>query len=117
MGFYDNIKDAINIVQKAGNLELYKMLLDLQKDANDLLEENRLLKEKIRSIENIKDMNQNLIFTNNCYYRKSENEKIDGPFCSTCWDNHNKLIRMTEVPDLSYKSYICNLCKYFTQMD
>ena len=31
MSFIDNVKEAVNIVQKADNIDLYKKLLDLQR--------------------------------------------------------------------------------------
>ena len=50
MGFYDAMKDAINLAQKADNIELYRQLLDLSAQALDLQEENRRLKEEIADL-------------------------------------------------------------------
>ena len=36
MGLYDAMKDAINLAQKADNIELYRQLLDLSAQALEL---------------------------------------------------------------------------------
>lgn len=38
-------------------------------------------------------MNKSLIFENSCYWI-NEDDKKDGPFCSCCWDDNKKTIRM-----------------------
>ena len=48
MGFYDAFKDALNLAQKADNIELYRQLLDLSAQALDLQAENAILKEENR---------------------------------------------------------------------
>jgi len=94
MGLYDNVKDVASIIQKSDNVELYKKILDIQKESMDLSEENRKLKEKIRELEELIETKEALIYKDECYYMKSENEELDGPYCSRCWDKDKKLIRM-----------------------
>ena len=45
MGLYDAFKDAMNMAQKADNIELYRQLLDLGAQALDLQAEVARLKE------------------------------------------------------------------------
>ena len=46
MGLYDAMKDAINLAQKADNIELYRQLLDLSAQALELQAEVARLKEE-----------------------------------------------------------------------
>ena len=46
MSFYDAIKDAVNLAQKADNVELYRQLLDLSAQALDLQAEVARLREE-----------------------------------------------------------------------
>jgi len=85
-----DIKSIGEIVQKADNIELYRKILDLQYEAmnviermNELIEENQLLKEKLKTVEN-------LTFKDKMYFIKGDND----PFCSRCWDTDTKLIRL-----------------------
>ena len=47
MGIYDAFKDALNVAQKADNVELYRKLLDLSAQALDLQAENARLKRML----------------------------------------------------------------------
>ena len=51
LGLYDSVKEVAGIIQKADNIELYSKILDVQKEAIDLIEENRKLKNKICELE------------------------------------------------------------------
>jgi hypothetical protein len=107
MGVYEAVKDALNMIQKSDNIELYRMLLDIQKESLELLEDNRVLKQRIRELENDKSLEDDLEVKSNCYFKKSTG---DGPFCITCWDKDRKLVRMYLTDDYAY----CHPCKYGT---
>ncbi|NBI08079.1 hypothetical protein [Senegalia massiliensis] len=115
MGVYDALKDAVNIAQKADNVELYRALLDVQKESLDLLEENKNLKEKIKELKDNTEISKSLIFKNNSYYKKDDIEYKE-PYCSNCWDNNQKLIRM-HLRNIypGTLTAICNTCKTSTR--
>lgn len=103
MNLYEGIKDAAKVLQKAGNIELYLKLIDLSREALELTEENKKLKEEINDYRKVKNLEDKLIFKDNAYYLNEE-----GPYCSTCWDKDKKLIRMHFH---SGTRYDCNACK------
>jgi hypothetical protein len=82
MGILDTVKDVAILIQKADNIELVKQVMALQIQAQDLVEENRLLKAKLATREA-------LTFRKNAYWLSD-----DGPFCSKCWDADAKLVRL-----------------------
>ncbi len=51
MGVLDTAKEAVQLVQKIDNIELYQQILDLQSDAIKVVEENSKLREQIKSLE------------------------------------------------------------------
>lgn len=112
MGIYEAIKDAANIASKADNIELYRLLIDVQKESLDLLEENRQLKLKIAELEDNKGIDESLIYNNNSYFLKDDTRYIE-PYCTRCWDADRKLIRLhiEEWPDRSNLSGECPSCK------
>jgi len=94
MAIFNELKSIGKILQEAGKIEQYKQILEAQKELlkmekriQDLEKENRKLKEKL-------EIKENLIFEKNAYWLKKENGERDGPFCSVCWDDSNKLIRL-----------------------
>lgn len=106
MGILDlnNIKEALQI---AGKIEFYpqilemqEKLLDQQKKISDLETENKSLKEKL-------EIQESLVFENNAYWIDG-NDKKDGPYCSCCWDDHKKTIRMQPCGNPAF--YSCPRC-------
>jgi hypothetical protein len=114
MGIYETIKDALNIIQKTDNIELYRSILDIQKECMDLVEENRSLKARIRKLEDEKINNDKLEVKGHCYYLKKDDGELDGPFCTTCWDKDRKLIRMHVSNGNGYDMASCHACDFGT---
>jgi hypothetical protein len=82
MGILDNLKDIAGVITKVGNVDQVKLLVETQQQVYELMEENRRLKERLETREN-------LSFKKNSYWRGN-----DGPFCSSCWDGAQKLVHM-----------------------
>lgn len=93
MGIYDAFKDALNVAQKADNVELYRKLLDLSAQALDLQAENARLKEENAELRKIRDLEQSIIRHNQPYISISDDER-QLPYCAVCWAKENKLYQM-----------------------
>ena len=65
MGIYDAFKDALNVAQKADNVELYRKLLDLSAQALDLQAENARLKEENAELRKIRPYMENSLLSTN----------------------------------------------------
>ena len=107
MAIFDELKSIGKVLQEAGKIELYQQilevqekLLEMQKKISDLENENKELKEKLE----IKDL---LIFEKNSYWIEKEGKK-DGPYCSCCWDDGKKTIRMQPCGNPAF--YDCPKC-------
>lgn len=90
----------------------------------DLAETQIKLSEKIREvdelkehasnlqkeIESLKDPKTKLTVRDGVYWKDD-----DGPFCTGCYDNNNKLIRVTNLTDafISLGKYKCPICKNY----
>ena len=108
MGILDVLKTAATVAKGSGKLELqgeilgvYEKLLEQQKKISDLESENKELKEKLKITGSLK-------YENNAYWAVQDDKK-DGPFCSCCWDNDKKTIRMQPCGNPAYFS--CPKCK------
>ena len=108
MSFYDAFKDAINVAQKADNVELYRQLLDLSAQALDLQTEVARLREENAALRKSKDISEKVIRheepvvtiegdTKNLYY------------CSHCWDADEKLVQL--ICDEEDGTFVCPHCK------
>ena len=61
MAFYDAMKDAISMAQKADNIELYRQLLDLGAQALELQAEVAHLREENQQLRAKKDLESRII--------------------------------------------------------
>jgi hypothetical protein len=107
MAIFDELKSVAGVLQEAGKIEQYRQILDAQKELlemqkriSDLESDNKSLKEKLE----IKD---SLIFDRNAYWIE-KNSKKDGPFCSCCWDDNRKTVRMQPCGNPAF--YSCPKC-------
>lgn len=108
MSVFDELKSVAGVLQEAGEIEQYRQILDALKE---LLE----LQKKISELENANselrsklEIKENLIFEKNSYWLQN-GEKKDGPFCSCCWDDDRKTIRMQPCGNPAY--FDCPKCK------
>jgi hypothetical protein len=104
---WEAIKDIGSLLYKAGNSELYKQLLDFQAEAQKHIEENIKLKEEIKELREQMQTAGELEFRDNQYFRMIDG-KIQGPFCSCCWDRDHILINLHKT---TYGYSDCPSCK------
>lgn len=90
MGMYEEIKDSINLND---NVELLKNFMDIQKGYLQMKGELEEANKKIKQLEEKLTLKEKLIYKDNMYYI-NDGDKLDGPYCSRCYDDKNKLVRM-----------------------
>lgn len=72
-------------------LEIKESLLEVKEENFNLREENKGLKQKVVELET--QTQGKLILKESVYYTESG----DGPFCTGCFDNNQKMIRVSEL--------------------
>lgn len=93
MAIFDELKSVGKVLQEAGKIEQYKQILDalqklleMQKRIDELETDNKKLHEEF-------EVKAKLIPEGNVYWIE-ESDKRDGPFCTCCWDDERRLIRL-----------------------
>lgn len=107
MGLLDTLKDVVVLVQKADNIELVKQVLGLQMQAQEMLEENRLLKGKVVELEKSLQLAKALSFRAPFYYVPSD----ETPFCPRCWEGNRKTIHVVLIFRQKDTRWDCPECK------
>ena len=80
-----------------------------------LKEENFKLKKELEKAKNEKETQTKLLFKENHYYIK-DNGVEDGPYCSNCWDDKKRLVRLHKNgPTNGVTFFDCPSCKTRTQ--
>ena len=110
MGIIENAKDAVKLVQKIDNIELYRKILDLQSEAIELIEESKLKDEKIAKLKKALKVKGKMICKDSAYYLTNDKGGIiDGPFCTKCFDVDQDCIRI--VAHTTHGEVKCLKCK------
>ena len=110
MGIIENFKDVLKLADAANNLDLYKKLAELQNSVLSLQEENRELKEHLAKRDEHDATQKNLKHDGERYWLEKDGKK-DGPFCHTCWDRDNKLVRMRKYEKArGGYDFMCDFC-------
>ena len=111
--YADEVKDS----QKRGEFmrligELSVELAETQIRLAECMRENHELKDVIanlqKDIESLKSPSSKPLLKNGLYY----NEDEDGPFCTACYDDQTKFIRVVETPQVmrTLGRYKCPKC-------
>lgn len=108
MGFYDAMKEVLNLAQKADNIELYRQLLDLSGQALDLQEEVAHLRAENAELKNRRDIAGRIVRHKETYI-SLQDDTLGLCYCAHCWDNDNRLMQL--ICDEEDGSFKCPHCK------
>ena len=97
------LKGAAEQAKALGKTEIIGTLIDVQVammevlgEQQKLIDENRELREKIRSLEETANAKRNLEFHHNAYWSRLEDGSLDGPFATQDWDKSQQLVRLSD---------------------
>lgn len=110
MSTISDVKELAKLIQDLGRMDLYKKVVDLQSDIVELTEERNRLREENRVLKEKKSIKDSLRFDTNLYWLKKGNNEI-GPFCQSCMDSEEKLVRLIEYGHSEYLE--CSVCKKY----
>ncbi len=97
------LKSIGEFLQKAGKIEEFNAIITLQDRVRELTQENDELKKEISTLKDISNIERELEYRDDAYWRKTG----EGPFCVPCWDGKKQLMRMTGKDVIK-----CHTCGY-----
>ena len=103
-----SIKDVWSCAKKLEQYELLEKLADLKDVCYELRDENRALKERLAE-----KTAHRFVFENNMYWDLKPDGVREGPYCTSCWDNCGKAIRMHK--SRTNELYDCPICKEYIE--
>jgi hypothetical protein len=110
MGIIGDLQTIAKVIQKAGNINAYQKILEIQETALEMQKENKKLREEIDNLRAELRLKDVLIFKDDAYWIENDKKEIiDGPFCPSCRDSSNLLIHLVSCPDPKYSE--CPKCK------
>jgi len=109
MGIIDQGKELLDLLQKIDNLDLYRRMLDLQREVMAL---DQQLRDQMRENERLREafvLKGKLKFAHDAYYLLEGDQAVDGPFCTKCWDVDQCTVRIIQAADMRYMCPKCQI--------
>lgn len=104
----DSAKNLAKLVQELGKVELYQKVVELQGDIVRLSGENLGLRGEVKELKGKLKIKSALHFQDNRYWVQ-EGERREGPFCTPCQDDKQKLVRLHRTADGRF--HVCPACR------
>jgi ribosomal protein L37AE/L43A len=109
MGWYEAIKDLVTVADRLRDADLKHRLADVQLEYAKLAEENVRLRQELLDLREHAQTRQEMHYQDNVYWRRSGQDKVEGPFCPKCLDGQDKPARMSERSgDSFWRCPVCN---------
>jgi hypothetical protein len=111
----DDVKSVASTIQKIDNIDLYRQILNLQSEIMQVVQENNELKAQLATLRQKFAIREQLVFDRNAYWLRADGSRMDGPFCSNCWDVRQNTVRMYVDKDTGYGQ--CPTCRVLVPID
>jgi len=95
MGVVDSVKEVVELVRKIDNVELYRKILDLQSEINELTRENMTLEQDVEKLKKALAFQDKLTFKAPFWF--AEGDPV--PFCPRCWEADKEAIHVVVARD------------------
>ena len=102
----NNIKVVKDIADQFKNVELNQAILDLKGKILDLQEEIIDLRTQNQDLQNKLSTKYSISYENGLYWNIKDGVK-EGPFCTACHDQNQKLVRLKKTRN----GHSCPICK------
>jgi hypothetical protein len=90
MGMIDQLREVVELVQKADNIDLLRKMLGLQTELTTLVEENKTLRNRVRQLEEEAQLRQKVTFRDHLCWL----EEDPHPYCPRCYESDGKLVHL-----------------------
>jgi hypothetical protein len=88
-------KDIVELIKKGATVEAQEKIMEVRESALELQEENIILRQRVRALEDELRLKQQLKFEKSIYWLIDGQAK-DGPFCQRCYDVEKNLVRLQD---------------------
>jgi hypothetical protein len=109
MGVIENMKEVADLVQKIGDIDLNRKLVNLEGEVLTLTREKRHLEVKVEELERVVKLKKSLAFREPFYYLEGDKT----PYCPGCWEDKQASVHLTYIGDYdSTLDWMCPVCKH-----
>lgn len=111
MSVVENVKEIADLIKKAGDVELYRRIVNLEGEVLDLTRRNRELENMIEELQRTLNVSKKLCFRAPFYWAQGDGV----PYCPRCWEEKQKTIHAhSSVQGSTW--YQCPVCQFGGQL-
>jgi hypothetical protein len=118
MGVIDSVKEVASLVQKVGDMDLYRKILDLQAEvlqiSQSLMDREskaRELEAEVGRLRDALELKPKMVRRGEAYYAISADGLPTGdPYCSHCFEVLHQAVHIHQSP-VNRASSVCPACK------
>ena len=109
MSIVDNAKEIAALVQKLGNIDLYRKIVDLEAEIIELTRQKREVEDKLAEIQRGGEIIGRLRFDSPFYVNTDGSEL----YCARCIEADRRAIHVAKTGELELRRrvYLCPHCK------
>ena len=108
MGIIENVKEVADLVKKAGNIDLYRKIIELEGEIIELTHQKRSLGGQMEELKRLLNTKQQMVFNKPFYYQGDDPH----PYCPKCWESDKEAIHLDGPQEMmAGPRYDCPNCK------
>jgi hypothetical protein len=116
MSIFADIREAIDVLQKAGRVDLMAKIVALHEQALEIAEKLRDKEDFIRKLQESLAFKDVLVFRSGLYYNRKDGAGEERPYCPRCWEVTKIACHLADRFDTFDASgrqqhYFCTNCK------
>jgi hypothetical protein len=93
-GIAATTRALFGLAKAAGDTQLYEKIVELTGMLNEAVADNSALRAQVAELSETLRVKASLRFDGRAYWTGEGTGPEDGPYCSKCWDDERKLIRL-----------------------
>ena len=93
MGLIENVKEVADVIKKAGDIELYRKIIEAEGEIIELTRKNRHLEEEVQELKKKLALRGAMRFKEPFYYQEGDQT----PYCPACWETKQAVVHVTLI--------------------
>jgi hypothetical protein len=105
MSVITNVKEIADLIKKAGDIELYRKIIELEGEIIELTRKNRDLEDQVNELKDLLNTAKKMEFRKPFYWIEGD----PTPLCPRCWESEKLAIHLVDLNTMG-NPWDCKKC-------